>query len=566
MVRVPVDEELTVALRGPVLVAADRRVLEAFAAEAAVALRQQRLAEKAATVGRLTEVDRLRTALLTAVGHDFRTPLAAAKAAVTSLRSPDVIFSAADQAELLATAEESLDRLSRLVENLLDMSRLQAGGLALHRQPISVLELIPRAIDDLGDLGRDVLVPDTDDVPDVSADAALLERVLANLVANAVHYSPPGRPPMVTVSAHESRVEVRVVDHGPGIPVGDYDRVFQTFQRLGDRDNTTGLGLGLALSRGLTEAMGGTLSPDTTPGGGLTLTVALPVADTIDTPAMGPGRPGPRRTGAGIVPTAPGGPDVSATDQQVDPSVGGSPRPTRVLVVDDEPQLLRALRINLTARRYDVTTAPDGASALQAASTRPPDLVVLDLGLPDMDGVDVIRHLRGWTLVPIIVLSGHAGSSDKVHALDAGADDYVTKPFSLDELLARIHAVTRRTGAAEGAPAVTIGRYRVNLGERTVHPLRPRGPGAAADPHRMGTAGGAGQQPGQTDHPTQPAATGLGTRLPGPDPLPAPVHGPPAPQTRGQPGPPPAPAHRTRHGLPVHTMNHQLPAQQRYRR
>lgn len=115
---------------------------------------------------------------------------------------------------------------------------------------------------------------------------------------------------------------------------------------------------------------------------------------------------------------------------------GAAPAPeraTRVLVVDDEPQLLRALRINLAARHYDVDTADDGESALRSAAARPPDLVVLDLGLPDMDGVEVIRALRGWTPVPIIVLSGRAGSSDKVHALDAGADDYVTKPFSLDD-------------------------------------------------------------------------------------------------------------------------------------
>lgn len=142
-------------------------------------------------------------------------------------------------------------------------------------------------------------------------------------------------------------------------------------------------------------------------------------------------------------------------------------RAARVLVVDDEPQLLRALRINLAARHYDVDTADDGATALQAATARPPDLVVLDLGLPDMDGVDVIRRLRGWTPVPIIVLSGRAGSSDKVHALDAGADDYVTKPFSLDELLARIRAVTRRVGAAE-VPSIAIGRHRINLGDRTI--------------------------------------------------------------------------------------------------
>jgi two-component system KDP operon response regulator KdpE len=160
----------------------------------------------------------------------------------------------------------------------------------------------------------------------------------------------------------------------------------------------------------------------------------------------------------------------------VDPGIdsGGEPlgrpvpdRATRVLVVDDEPQLLRALRINLAARHYAVDTADDGASALRTAADRPPDLVVLDLGLPDMDGVEVIRALRGWTPVPIIVLSGRAGSSDKVHALDAGADDYVTKPFSLDELLARIRAVTRRAVVTE-VPTVVIGRHRIDLGDRTI--------------------------------------------------------------------------------------------------
>ena len=259
--------------------------MAAFAAEAAVALRQERLTAQAAELTQLAELDRLRTALLTAVSHDFRTPLAAAKASVTSLRSPDVTFSPADRAELLATAEESLDRLTRLVENLLDMSRLQAGGMAIHRQPISVVELIPRVLDELGDAGRQVIVPEPDDVPDVWADAALLERVLANLIANSARYSPAGRPPSVAVSEHDDRVEVRVVDHGPGIPVEDHERVFLPFQRLGDTDNTTGLGLGLALSRGLTEAMGGTLTPEHTPGGGLTMTVALPVADVVGCPA-----------------------------------------------------------------------------------------------------------------------------------------------------------------------------------------------------------------------------------------------------------------------------------------
>jgi two-component system KDP operon response regulator KdpE len=142
---------------------------------------------------------------------------------------------------------------------------------------------------------------------------------------------------------------------------------------------------------------------------------------------------------------------------------------TRVLVVDDEPQILRALRINLAARHYDVDTAPDGAAALRAAAHHHPDLVVLDLGLPDMDGAEVIRGLRGWTAIPIIVLSGRVGSSDKVEALDAGADDYVTKPFGVDELLARIRAVTRRVQPAdESPPVVSVGRYRIDLADRSI--------------------------------------------------------------------------------------------------
>ncbi|ROT29722.1 response regulator [Micromonospora sp. HM5-17] len=142
---------------------------------------------------------------------------------------------------------------------------------------------------------------------------------------------------------------------------------------------------------------------------------------------------------------------------------------TRVLVVDDEPQILRALGINLRARRYEVALAGDGGAALRMAASHRPDLVVLDLGLPDMDGVEVIQGLRGWTNVPIIVLSGRAGSQDKVEALDAGADDYVTKPFGIDELLARVRAVTRRAaGVGEEAPVVRIGRHSVDLAAHAV--------------------------------------------------------------------------------------------------
>ncbi len=142
---------------------------------------------------------------------------------------------------------------------------------------------------------------------------------------------------------------------------------------------------------------------------------------------------------------------------------------TRVLIVDDEPQILRALRINLTARQYDVITAADGSQALHAAAEDRPDLIVLDLGLPDIDGAEVIRKLRTWTPVPIVVLSGRADSRDKVDALDAGADDYVTKPFSVDELLARIRAVTRRRNPTDTPATSTIGRYTIDLAARAAY-------------------------------------------------------------------------------------------------
>ncbi|MEV4702824.1 DUF4118 domain-containing protein [Actinoplanes sp. NPDC049316] len=272
------DENLVVLLKGKPLQASDRRIVEAFAAQATVALRQERLSAEAAAARPLAEADRLRTALLAAVSHDLRTPLASAKAAVAGLRSADVHFDEHDRAELLETADESIDRLIGLVTNLLDMSRLQAGALGVAPIDVGAEEIVPRALDDLGPAGHTVRVHIPDDLPYLHADPGLLERVLVNLTANALRHSPPGDPPVITASALGESVEIRVIDRGPGIPADRWDHVFLPFQRWGDRDNHTGVGLGLALSRGLTEAMGGDLTPEETPGGGLTMIVRLPAA------------------------------------------------------------------------------------------------------------------------------------------------------------------------------------------------------------------------------------------------------------------------------------------------
>ncbi len=280
---VPAGELLSLVLAGRPLPAEDRRVLGAFAAQAAVALEQTRLTEAAATAAPLAAAGRLRTALLAAVGHDLRTPLAAAKAAVTSLRGEDVEWSPAERAELLATADSALDRLARLVDDLLDLSRLQSGALDVVTRRFGLDDVVALALDELGDEGRSVRVDVPPELPEVVADPALVQRIVANLVANAVRHAPAQEPPLLTASALGDVLELRVVDRGPGIPTDDRERVFAPFQRLGDADNTNGVGLGLALSRGLAESMGGSIVPEDTPGGGLTMVVTLPTAPTKPT-------------------------------------------------------------------------------------------------------------------------------------------------------------------------------------------------------------------------------------------------------------------------------------------
>ena len=310
-VEMPVADTLALALKGRPLAAADRRVLGAFASYAAVALDQQRLTAEAQAARPIAAADRMRTALLAAVSHDLRTPLASAKAAVTSLRSADVNWAAEDHDELLATADESLDRLTHLVDNLLDMSRLQAGALSLFPRPAGLDEIVSRALDNLDPAARGITVDIPESLPEINVDPAILERVIVNLTENALRYSPRDKPPLLTASSLGDQVELRVVDRGPGIPEKDRDRMFVPFQRLGDTDNTTGVGLGLALSRGLTEAMGGTLTADDTPGGGLTMTVSLPVVTEADYEP----EPGQRERQAAVSERAAGGAALPASQK-----------------------------------------------------------------------------------------------------------------------------------------------------------------------------------------------------------------------------------------------------------
>ncbi|GGP69255.1 MULTISPECIES: sensor histidine kinase KdpD [Streptomyces] len=275
-VDMPVGDNLALALSGRVLPAEDRRVLGAFAAQAAVVLDRQRLVWEAEQARRLAEGNRIRTALLAAVSHDLRTPLAAIKAAVSSLRSDDVAWSDEDEAELLEGIEDGADRLDHLVGNLLDMSRLQTGTVTPLIREIDLDEVVPMALGGVPEGSVDLDIPET--LPMVAVDPGLLERVVANIVENAVKYHPGGEPVTVAASALGGRVELRVVDRGRGVPDEAKDRIFEPFQRYGDAPRGAGVGLGLAVSRGFAEAMGGTLDAEDTPGGGLTMVLTLAAA------------------------------------------------------------------------------------------------------------------------------------------------------------------------------------------------------------------------------------------------------------------------------------------------
>jgi two-component system, OmpR family, sensor histidine kinase KdpD len=270
--RFEVRPDLAIEVRGQAA-SATTSLLAGYTAQAVAALDRARLRAQAAQAEALAEGDRMRTALLRAVSHDLRTPLASIKASVSSLRQTDVHWSAEDEAELLANIEQNADRLDALVGNLLDMGRLQAGSLEPFLRAIAVDEVAPVALRGLD--GADHLVISVpDDLPLVRADPGLLERVLANLFSNALRHSPPDRRPMLRAREDGDRVVIDVVDHGAGVPAGLKERIFEPFARLDAR--SPGVGLGLAVAKGFAEAMGGTIVAVDTPGGGLTVRVTLP--------------------------------------------------------------------------------------------------------------------------------------------------------------------------------------------------------------------------------------------------------------------------------------------------
>jgi two-component system, OmpR family, sensor histidine kinase KdpD len=275
---VDLGPDSVLALRGEPLPADRLRLLSAFAAQLAIAVRGRALARAAADAAARGEADALRTAILAAVSHDLRTPLASIKASVSSLREGDVDWSPRETAQFLETIEDETDRLTNLVENLLDMSRIQVGALHLVRGVVGFDEVVPKALASLPDGGHGLVVEVPETLPRIDADAGLLERAIANIVSNATAASDGRSPVRVQGSAAGGRVELRVIDRGPGVPPPERDRIFLPFQRLGDARNGNGVGLGLAVAKGFVEAMDGELAVEDTPGGGLTMVIAFEAA------------------------------------------------------------------------------------------------------------------------------------------------------------------------------------------------------------------------------------------------------------------------------------------------
>jgi two-component system, OmpR family, sensor histidine kinase KdpD len=266
------------ALAGGMLARDDDRVVNAFVTELAAAIEHQELQAEASEAGVLTTANELRTAILSAVSHDLRTPLAGIKASVTSLLQRDITWEPDAARDFLVTIDEETDRLNALVGNLLDMSRVQTGALQIRLEPIGLDEVVPAALASLGARATRVEAEIAETLPRVNADAGLLERALANVIDNAVAASPPDAPVRVDAGVVGDRVDIRIVDRGSGISADERERIFLPFQRLGDSSNGAGVGLGLAVAKGFVEAMGGEVEVEDTPGGGLTMVLRLRTA------------------------------------------------------------------------------------------------------------------------------------------------------------------------------------------------------------------------------------------------------------------------------------------------
>ncbi len=415
------------------------RLIEAFANLAAVAIMRIKLSQEAERAQWLAESEKLHRALLNSISHDLRTPIASVMGAVTGLLDEEGAYDMQTTKSFLEMIRDGALRLNRFVANLLDMARLESDTLRLRKEWHDIQDIIGVSLKEMAESLREHAIA-TDippDLPLVEVDFGLIEHVMINLLENSVKYSPPGSEIGIEVRQVERALLVTVSDMGQPIPDGEREHVFDKFYRLEYAKSMDGTGLGLSICRGIVEGHGGMIWLDRSPGPGNRFTFSLPL----------PGREG-----------------KSGEEE------GGARgiRAARILVVDDEKQIRRILAASLASRGNEVVEAASGGEAVSRTALNQPDLIILDLGLPDIDGIEVIRRVREFTQTPIIILSVREGEEDKIEALNAGADDYVTKPFAMGELLARVRVALRRAFREEDEGVIVNGDMTVDLGRHLI--------------------------------------------------------------------------------------------------
>ena len=378
----------------------------------------------------LEEMERLRSEFLGMVSHELRSPLSAIKGSAATVLNASAPFDAAEMLQFFRIIDRQADRLRDLISNLLDITRIEAGVLSLTPEPASLVHLVDEARSTFlrGGGRHSVHVDLAMDLPPVSADAQRTVQVLSNLLVNAARYSPETSTIRVTASRVEDspHLAVSVTDEGMGVPADRLPHLFKKFSRIdadGEDRTGEGTGLGLAICKGIVEAHGGRIWAESEGAGrGTRFTFTIPVAE---------------EEGTGARASAPRGTSANA-------SRASAGKRTRVLAVDDEPQLLRFLRSILSDAGYASFGTGDPTEVIQLLESEDPHIVLLDLVMPGLTGFDVLKRIREVSGVPVIFLSAHNRNDEAVRALSMGADDYIVKPFSPPELLARIEAALRR--------------------------------------------------------------------------------------------------------------------------
>jgi signal transduction histidine kinase/DNA-binding response OmpR family regulator len=409
----------------------------------------------------LEEAEKLRSEFLGIVSHELKTPLTAIKgAAATALGSPEPL-GAEETRELFQIIDEQGDRLRDLVNNLLDMTRIEAGRLPVSPGPTDLRAILDEAQANFVRVGglRELQIKLPDDLPSVNADYGRMVQVVDNLLANAARFSPPTAPITIEVEHDSVSATVHVRDQGRGVAKEKLHHLFKKFARLHEDEGPklSGSGLGLAICKGIVEAHGGRIWAESAgEGQGATFSFTLPIASEASVTSLS---------------------DAARSAVHLREVTRRGER-TRVLAVDDEPQILRYFQRALDEAGYEAIVTSEPSQVGRLVELEEPDLILLDLIIPGTSGFDLLRHIREFSNAPVIIVTASEREEDTVRALQMGADDYVIKPFSPTELFARMEAALRRRVSPhllEERPPLALGDLRVNFAERRVtvggHPI-----------------------------------------------------------------------------------------------